>query len=145
VAETHEPRGGASSQEAPHGWVETTITEGVVQIRVFGDIDMASAPFLGAELDGVLDVGPGSLAVDLTEVTFLDSTGLRVLLRARDRLGAFTVVVTDTGPVRRLLEQTGALELFNVVDRLDDVLGHPIPLYEVPEATEIDPPPLTEP
>jgi anti-anti-sigma regulatory factor len=46
---------------------------------------MASAPFLEAVLDGVLELGPGSVAVDLTEVTFLDSTGLRVLLRAQDR------------------------------------------------------------
>jgi anti-sigma B factor antagonist len=81
---------------------------------------MASAPFLEAELDGVLDLRGGSVAVDLTEVTFLDSTGLRVLLRARDRLGAFIVLVTESGQVRRLLEQTGVLELFKVVDRLDD-------------------------
>ena len=89
VAEPHEADGRRVVSGGPTGWVESTVTEGVALIRGFGEIDMASAPLLEAELDEVLDLGPGSVAVDLTEVTFVDSTGLRVLLQARDRLGAF--------------------------------------------------------
>jgi anti-anti-sigma factor len=80
---------------------------------------------------------PGSVAVDLTEVTFLDSTGLRALLRTRPA-GAFIVLVTENGPVRILLDQTEVLELFKVVDRLGDDRGQLTPPDEAPHTTEVD-------
>jgi hypothetical protein len=52
--------------------------------------------------------------------------------------------VTETGPVRRLLDQIEGLELFKVVDRLGDDWGQLSPPDEAPHTTEVDPP-LAEP
>ena len=41
---------------------------------------MASAPMLEAALTTVINGGPAAVAVDLSELTFLDSAGIRVLL-----------------------------------------------------------------
>ena len=49
-------------------------------LRVAGEIDLASVPELREALDGLGDA-PGELALDLTQVTFMDSTGLQLLLR----------------------------------------------------------------
>jgi anti-sigma B factor antagonist len=81
-----------------------------------GEIDLASAPTLRACLD---DVGPEwkKVRLDFARVTFLDSSGIAVLIRAyqrcRDAGQAFEVRNT-LPPVRRALEITGVPELFLV-------------------------------
>ena len=49
-------------------------------VRAEGELDMASAPMLEAALTTVINGGPAAVAVDLSELTFLDSAGIRVLL-----------------------------------------------------------------
>jgi anti-anti-sigma factor len=58
--------------------------DGHSTIRVTGEIDLATATELGRRLDSVIAAGTGD--VDLSEVTFLDSSGLAVLLAARQGL-----------------------------------------------------------
>lgn len=85
---------------------------------VGGDIDIASGPVLDA---AILEREPShpEVILDLGDVSFIDSSGLRSLLsaasRARDRKGR--VVLRNVGPeVTRLLEITGTTEQF-VIDR----------------------------
>ena len=52
-------------------------------VRAAGELDLATAPRLQAELDGLLDGGYHELDLDLDEVSFCDVAGLNVLLRAR--------------------------------------------------------------
>jgi anti-sigma B factor antagonist len=84
-------------------------------IVVHGDIDVAGGPILEA---AILEYqGADPLVIDLSDVYFIDSSGLRSLLgasrRARER-GA-TVVLRDVGPeVLRLLEITGTTEHFSI-------------------------------
>jgi anti-anti-sigma factor len=82
-------------------------------VKVSGEVDLATAPEL-AEVLG--QFANGTLRVDLSEVTFLDSSGLRTLVRAhRDarRAGRFMIVC---GPLHPLVQQT--IEITG----LDDVL-----------------------
>jgi anti-sigma B factor antagonist len=76
-------------------------------IRVDGDVDLASAPALE---DALEKAGEDPVRVDLSGVTFMDSSGLRVLLaaskRAKER-GHHLTLASPAGPVRRLLEITG--------------------------------------
>ncbi len=73
-----------------------------------GEIDLASAPELEQELGECLE--SASVIVDLSKVTFIDSTGLRVLLTAHDRATqterTLRLVVAE-GPVTKLLSITG--------------------------------------
>ena len=87
-------------------------------IVVHGDIDVAGGPILEAALLKADDASP--VIIDLADVFFIDSSGLRCLLgagrRARDR--GTTVVLRGVGPeVLRLLEITGTTDQFSIEDR----------------------------
>ena len=74
---------------------------------------MATAPRLEDELHTVHSAGTGDVVVDLTEVRFLDSSGIRTLLVARRRLGESDRALSVSGmsdPVRRVLEIAGVLD-----------------------------------
>ena len=76
------------------------------RLHVRGEIDMASAPALGERLELLIESGTGNVEVDMSDVTFCDSTGLAALvlaynhLRARDRV---LRVIDPSVPVERLL------------------------------------------
>jgi len=89
-------------------------TEAGVALR--GEIDLLRRPALLAALDAAIADTDGPFVVDLTEVDFLDSSGLGVLLHTRDRLRRANremTVQSASGPVRRLLELAGLEELLD--------------------------------
>jgi anti-anti-sigma factor len=79
-----------------------------------GEVDMATADDLGAAISSVLN-GPGStVTVDLAGVTFLDSQGIFVLMRAYQTAaeqGRTLTVTNCRRSVRRVLEITGVLKM----------------------------------
>ncbi len=84
-------------------------------IVVHGDIDVAGGPILDAAIRARENDGP--VVIDLGDVFFIDSSGLRSLLnasrRAHDR--KTTVVLREVGSeVLRLLEITGTSEQFSI-------------------------------
>ena len=86
----------------------------VVVVR--GEIDVASSPTLRAELAELLARGAGSITLDLAAVSFIDSSGLGVLVGALKRLRdgggeTFNIVAARNG-VRRVFEITGLDQLF---------------------------------
>ena len=90
----------------------------VTVARVRGDLDAHTAPAaLGALADLVAD-GPASIVLDLADVEFVDSHGLRVLLDARagaQRRGGELSLRNVSRPARRvLLLVTGGRELLEV-------------------------------
>jgi anti-anti-sigma factor len=88
-------------------WVRDAPLAGAPGVAVRGEIDFANAAELEAALGAALPDGPGAFLVDLTEVTFLDSSGINVLQRTRALLGRAQrelVLVCPPGPVLRVLE-----------------------------------------
>jgi anti-sigma B factor antagonist len=87
---------------------------GVHVLSVTGELDIATAPRLCARLDASRAGRRPRLLVDLTNVDFCDSTGLRALLGAaaevRAQGGRFAIVCEPDGDVARLLEVVGAAE-----------------------------------
>jgi anti-sigma B factor antagonist len=82
---------------------------------VRGDVDLAAAPDLEAALEAAVRDSVGALLVDLTDVSFIDSTGLQVLLRTRGLLGRedrALALVCPHGPVRRVFELAGVSDVF---------------------------------
>lgn len=60
--------------------------DGESVLRLAGEVDMATAPaFRDAALKAIVDHGP-SLTIDLADVTFMDSTGLHVLVATYRRV-----------------------------------------------------------
>lgn len=77
-------------------------------LRLVGDIDSHTAPSLDSALGG-LDAD-GDVTVDMTEVGFVDSSGLRVLVGQHQRLGSAghrLVLADPSDAVMRLLDITG--------------------------------------
>jgi anti-sigma B factor antagonist len=93
-------------------------------VRVSGELDLHSAPQLENELEDVLRDGATYVLVDLRDVPFLDSSGLGVLLGAANRLGRDGFVLTGLGlESRRVLEITGADQLFTIVESASGVVA----------------------
>jgi anti-sigma B factor antagonist len=86
-------------------------------IGVAGDIDLTSAPRLDDEVTGLIEDSVNSLTIELTGVSFMDSTGLRVLLKASkllDSSGGTLVLRDPSDAVRRLLEVSGLDSHFEI-------------------------------
>ena len=87
---------------------------GVHVIAVAGELDIATAPELCARLDATRATRRPRMLVDLTDVGFCDSTGLRALLGAASEVrahgGRFAIVCPPAGDVARLLDVVGASE-----------------------------------
>jgi anti-anti-sigma factor len=88
-----------------------------VSLRLDGELDLATAGLLDAQVRQALTGGATQLVIDLGGVTFCDSTGIEALVKARAlaaargaRLGA----VNARGVTLRSMEITGVLELLSV-------------------------------
>jgi anti-sigma B factor antagonist len=83
---------------------------GVVRIAPRGELDLASAPALADSLQGAEQDGTDAIMLDLEELTFIDCTGLHVLLKASERANANghrLVIVGASSAARRLFALTG--------------------------------------
>ena len=102
-------------------WVEVVRDPHGHVVVVHGELDSATGPHLQMRLEGVFDSSTGDVLVDLADVGYIDSTGLRTLLAAHDRLariGRHLSVQNPSVQVLRLLEICGVSHL-NSVGRLD--------------------------
>lgn len=91
-------------------------------LAVRGEIDVAVAKRLSKELESLADAANtnGNRAVvDLAGVGFIDSSGVRELLKAQRRLqsaGSELVLRAPSAPCRRVLEVSGASVEFTIAD-----------------------------
>ena len=58
---------------------------GQIELHVRGDLDIATSGLLGRELHDLLDLDLPYLGVDLSGVSFIDSSALSVLVRTHER------------------------------------------------------------
>jgi anti-sigma B factor antagonist len=86
-----------------------------VRVRPIGELDLATVPLVEAQLAELWSVGFTRIVLDLREVSFLDSTGLRLLLAwhahsAAD--GMLFGVISGPPAVQRVLEVAGVVDNF---------------------------------
>ncbi len=98
---------------------------GMPVLRARGEIDVASAPEFHASLYDLIGQHADTIVVDLSGVSFIDSTGLGVLVgaetQAREEGKALRLVVTQP-QILRLLELTGLDEVFTVLSSARDAV-----------------------
>lgn len=111
-----------SEHEAVPSFGTTVDRDGTeATVVAYGEIDLASSPDLRGELQGLLDDGVRRIVLDLGAVTFVDSSGLGVLVGVLKRIneggddGSLEIRGLN-GPVRRVFEITGLHEVFVVRD-----------------------------
>jgi anti-anti-sigma factor len=92
---------------------ETTGDTTVVALR--GKLDIASERCLEQALQRAWAAGCAEMVIDLSELEFIDATGMRVLLRAREHMlehGIRLVLIPGPPNVQRMFQLTGTLALF---------------------------------
>jgi anti-anti-sigma factor len=95
---------------APFGCHVERVREGEVVIRPSGELDIATAPTLDGRLRQVADAGAREIVIDLGSLTFIDSTGLRLLLtwRAASAVDGFALALLPGQPsVQRIFSIAG--------------------------------------
>jgi anti-sigma B factor antagonist len=94
------------------------VDERTAVVTVRGEIHLATAPDFSERLNDVIAAGNTGVVVDLTEVGFIDSTGLSVLLNALRRItraGGSLVLVCTNPTVLRLFQVTKMDTTFTIV------------------------------
>lgn len=92
--------------------VEVSETARAWSVVVRGEIDMQTAPKLERVLDDLIAKDARLVTIDLEQVDFLDSSGLRVILGASNKLDHDGQLVLEgaSAAVERVLELTGVIE-----------------------------------
>lgn len=96
----------------------------VAVVSIGGEIDLSTAPAFEAAIAAALDEDPPILVVELSDVTFMASAGLRVLAAAQEKVGksAQFAVVASNPATNRPLQLTGLDKVISLYPTLDDAL-----------------------
>lgn len=93
------------------------VGDGLGVVALSGELDIYTAPQFKECMLEILDAGVDRLVVDLSDVTFIDSTALGVLIGGVRRVhtagGAMALVVTSRA-VERVLSITGLDRVFTI-------------------------------
>jgi anti-sigma B factor antagonist len=110
--------------------VDLSLTESTVGahviVQVRGEVDVHSAPLLRDRLTEVIEDGSKSVIVDLSELGFIDSTGLGALVAARNHGAERSAAVRIVCPSERLLKLfriTGLHEVFAIYDSVAEAVA----------------------
>lgn len=85
-------------------------------LRLAGELDLSTAPELTAAIDKLIAAGETRVLLDLTDLTFCDSTGMAVFVRGDNRAaadGGWLRLTGANGRVERVLQVTGLAEVLH--------------------------------
>ncbi|MET9914327.1 STAS domain-containing protein [Streptomyces sp. NPDC006476] len=102
--------------------VVSTHADGILVLSLTGEIDHDT----GLVLRQALSSGDTRIVVDLSQVTFLDSTGINILIAAHNTLaqaGGWLRLAAATGPVLRTLQIVGVDAVIDCRDTLRQALS----------------------
>ncbi|MCZ0731444.1 STAS domain-containing protein [Mycolicibacterium iranicum] len=115
--------GGAASSSTcvvTERWVDRTAV-----VAVAGVVDMLTSPELETAIDAALQQKPGAVVIDFTDVEFLASAGMGVLVAAHDKAGSEVAisVVADGPATSRPLKLVGIADIVKLYPSLDEALA----------------------
>jgi anti-anti-sigma factor len=90
-------------------------------IELAGELDLTTADEVDREIRRVEFTSAHVIAIDLHDVSFIDSTGLRVVLQAQrrsDNLGGRLAIIKAAEPAQRLFDICGVAPTMPFVDKL---------------------------
>ena len=118
--------GAAATEGHPRGVAISERNDGVATIlSVGGNVDMAAAPALAEQVGTVLRRRPAVFVIDLSDVNFLTTAGMSILMQAQYRCQELDVVlrVVASGPMTaRPMQLLGIDDLLDMYPTLDDAL-----------------------
>jgi anti-sigma B factor antagonist len=98
--------------------------EGVAVVSIGGEIDSSTAPAFEAVIAEALEQDPPALVIELSEVIFMASVGLRILAATQENVGKSiqVAVVADGMATSRPMQLTGLDKLVSLYPTLDEAL-----------------------
>jgi len=106
--------------------VPDSATTAYTMVALVGEVDATNSDELNDLLDSVARERPALLLIDMSGLSFMDSTGLRMLLRASrvlDQQGGVLGLVSPQAAVTRVLQLTKADQLIPIYDSVDGALA----------------------
>ena len=94
-------------------------------VSIGGEIDLSTAPAFEAAIAGALDDDPPVLVIELSEVSFMASVGLRILAATHEKVGksAQVAIVANNLATNRPIQLTGLDKVVSTYPTLDDALS----------------------
>jgi anti-sigma B factor antagonist len=96
-----------------------------VVVGLRGELDLVGAPLLQTEMESLEIDGAEMVVLDLRELRFIDSAGLRVILAAHERSqqrGQAFALSRGSAQVQRLLSIAGLDEHLRIIESPDELL-----------------------
>ncbi len=94
-----------------------------IVLSLHGELDLASTPLLQDEIESAETDGVSLIVLDLDDLEFIDSTGLRIILAAHERSqerGQMLALTRGSQQVQRLMSITRAGEHLRIVESPDE-------------------------
>jgi anti-anti-sigma factor len=104
--------------------VKTEELNGAIHVQLAGELDISNAAHAEEELRRAEERQPSVLVLDLSELAFMDSTGLRLVVSADQRAreaGRRLAIVQGPDPIKRVFEITRLAERLDIVASPSDV------------------------
>lgn len=106
--------------------LSTSRVDAFTVVEVTGELDVYTAPVLEETLGDLVDAGSVDIVVDLRGVTFMDSTGLGLLIKAlkwtREHDGSLHIVA-NTEKVLKVFRVTGLDSVLSLHSSVDEATG----------------------
>jgi anti-sigma B factor antagonist len=109
--------------------------EGVAVVSIGGEIDLSTAAAFEAAIAAALEGDPPVLVIELSNVDFMASVGLRILVATHDKVSksAQVAIVANNPATSRPIQLTGLDKVLSMYPTLDDALtgvaGEPEPNF----------------
>jgi anti-anti-sigma factor len=106
--------------------LSTTAHDYAAVVSVGGEVDLGTAGELSDHVAAAMQQAGPHLVLDLADVSFMDSSGLKVLLATRKRVqlvGGHLALAAPGRSVRKVLSVTGLDQAFPVSDTVDEALA----------------------
>ncbi|MGD1050948.1 MAG: STAS domain-containing protein [Solirubrobacteraceae bacterium] len=96
--------------------VQSERNGGTVRLMPTGELDIASVPDFELSFDAAVGEAPDAIVVDLSQLTFIDSTGLRALLSMSERYKGDLGLTLGSPAVERIIDITGTRGQLPLID-----------------------------
>ena len=101
--------------------MDSAVQGDTARLTLAGEVDGTTAPLMRAEVDKLLNSSPHSLILQVAELTFMSSAGLRVLIFAKQKQPTLNIyVVKPQPPIVDTLRKTGFYDGVYVTDTEPD-------------------------
>jgi len=118
---------GAGMEETPRHPVKSVERkDDAVIVSLTGEIDMNNSPLLHQKISDLLRDKPPRLLFDLSEVTYMDSSGIGTLVDALRKVRAYggkLALVGVTQRVKSILQITKLTQFFDCYETLEEALA----------------------